>query len=526
MDKLRKQVRRAQWWLGVQRLIGALGWCWSLTLLAALVFVVIDKYRPLGIDLWVYGAVALAAGLLLAVIWAMATGRGALDAAIEIDRRFGLKERVSTSLSLSEQEHNSQLGQALVADAMRRVERIDVASGFPIAARRSLLYPLVPALAAVLVAVLVNPITPGPAVASGGQDRERVKKATKELQDKIAERRKKAEQQGLEDAKDLFGQLERDMEGLTSRSELDRKQTLAKMNDLSRQLAERRQELAAADTIRKQLNQLDDMGKGPADKLLDEIQRGNFRNAIEQLEKLKADLAAGKLTPDQQKQLAQQLNEMKQKLQKLVEAQKEAEKDLQKRAEEARRAGRNDEAERLEQQLDRLRQQAPQMKQLEQLAQKLGQCANCAQAGQLKEAADMLNQLQGDLEGMQAQLQELEMLDEAAAEMVQAKLGMNLDQPNFGDWGMGAGTGAGRRAEQKDDVKFFDAKSPVKLQPGKASVVGEVEGPNVAGDVQQQIQQQLESARSEAGDPLTGQRLPRKHREHALEYFERFREGQ
>jgi hypothetical protein len=48
----------------------------------------------------------------------------------------------------------------------------------------------------------------------------------------------------------------------------------------------------------------------------------------------------------------------------------------------------------------------------------------------------------------------------------------------------------------------------------------------VAGDVQQQIQQQLESARSEAGDPLTGQRLPRKHREHALEYFERFREGQ
>lgn len=84
---------------------------------------------------------------------------------------------------------------------------------------------------------------------------------------------------------------------------------------------------------------------------------------------------------------------------------------------------------------------------------------------------------------------------------------------------------AAARPEQAEDVKHYDTRAAVKTGRGAASVVGEVDGPNIRGDVQQQMQQQLESARREAADPLTDQHMPRKHRQHAQEYFDRLREG-
>ena len=56
--------------------------------------------------------------------------RTALDAAIEIDRRFDLRERVASSLSLSEAERDTDAGQALVKDAVRAASRIDVGDKF------------------------------------------------------------------------------------------------------------------------------------------------------------------------------------------------------------------------------------------------------------------------------------------------------------------------------------------------------------------------------------------------------------
>ena len=77
-----------------------------------------------------------------------------------------------------------------------------------------------------------------------------------------------------------------------------------------------------------------------------------------------------------------------------------------------------------------------------------------------------------------------------------------------------------------DNVGFYDTKTPQKVGRGSATIAGEVEGPNIAGNVRQQIQEQFESAASQSADPLTDQRMPRGHRQHAREYFDRFREGQ
>jgi len=124
------------------------------------------------------------------------------------------------------------------------------------------------------------------------------------------------------------------------------------------------------------------------------------------------------------------------------------------------------------------------------------------------------------------------MLDDAEKQLAQAK-----DQMNCGNCGgagcedcegppgngLGRGRGIGARPEKKTDTAFYDSKVKQKIGQGAASVVGVTDGQNVKGDVRQQIQEQVESARHGSTDPLTGRHMPRKHGEHAKEYFDGLR---
>ena len=78
------------------------------TLLVAAIAIGVQKKWLAGVDgwqwavAWIGGAVAV--GLLVAMVWTWFVRMRDLEAAIEIDRRFGLKERVSSSLALTTEE--------------------------------------------------------------------------------------------------------------------------------------------------------------------------------------------------------------------------------------------------------------------------------------------------------------------------------------------------------------------------------------------------------------------------------------
>ena len=75
---------------------------------------------------------------------------------VEIDRRYGLKERIASSLSLSTEEAETAAGKALLTDAIRAVGRIDVDEKFKIRFQRRAWLPLVPALLAFVLAMFVD----------------------------------------------------------------------------------------------------------------------------------------------------------------------------------------------------------------------------------------------------------------------------------------------------------------------------------------------------------------------------------
>src|SRR5207248_11484683 len=79
----------------------------------------------------VSGGLVLLATVLAATLACLAAP-SRLAAALALDERFGLKERVTTSLSLPPEQEDSPAAQALRADVNRRVAGLDVRARFPV----------------------------------------------------------------------------------------------------------------------------------------------------------------------------------------------------------------------------------------------------------------------------------------------------------------------------------------------------------------------------------------------------------
>lgn len=544
MEVLKQQVRRAGRRLALQRFLGVLSTCWFVCLIVAAIVVAVDKFRPLGVPALVWPAAGLAAGLLVALAWCFATRHGELEAAIEIDRRFGLKERVSSTFALLPEQVETPAGRALVEDAMKRVERLHVADQFRVRLSRWTWLPLAPAVAVFLVATFLHPAAQekeaGGSVPTAAQKKQ-IKTAAEQYRRKLLDREKEAQKKGLKDAEELFAKLEQGTKELTKADMGDRKRALVEMNNLAKDLEKRRQQLGGSEKLQDQFKQqLKNLDRGPGDKLADAMRKGDFERAQQELQQLKDKIEKGKLDEKSKAELQKQIKQMEEKLRQAAENHEKKKDDLKKQIEKARSQGQKEAAEELEKQLSKLEQQSSQMTQMKQMAEQLGECAKCMQQGDKQGAAEAMSKLQQQLENLKQEADELEMLDDALSELDSAKDSMACkncqgegcaecmggdgqgDRPGMG---LGRGRGRGARPEEKTDTGFYDTKVQQKKGKGAALVAGYVDGPNMAGQVEQEIQTQFESAKSDEADPLTGQQLPRSYREHAKKYFDSFREG-
>lgn len=548
MESLRSQVARVRRRLILSTFVGACGWCLFAGLTIAAAAIVADWYWNWPVEPWQLLCGGAGAGLVAAAIWTWVVRTPAIDAAIELDRRFNLRERVSSALALSADELDTEAGRALAEDAQRRVRNLDVDSNFPLEVNRWSLLPLLPALAALLLVYLLPPWTPQEVQAAGDQQTAvAVKQTVDRLQQQLEQRRKEAKEQGLEDLEKMFAELQRGTRETFETQEIkDRTQAVVKLNDLAQDFEKRRSELESADKLREQLSRLKGANDGPADKLAQALKNGDLQRAISELNALQQQLKDGTLTDEQREKLADQLNEMKDKLEQMAADHQQKKQALEDQIKQAQQAGNQQLAEQLQQQLDQLKQQDGQMNQLDQFAQQLGQCGQCLKEGNADQAMAGLQGLQQQLDSLQQQLDELEMLEGAMDQLQQAKgemLGGKQGQMmaskqggnSFGSGqtgnrsvgpGMGQGRGAGFRPEDKNGgEKFVDSHVPGKQQGGVGVVVGEAGGPNRVGDIREQIKAELAPSQVERSDPVNTQQYPRPYREHTQQYLDAVREG-
>jgi len=554
MDSLKKQVSRARWRLILQQFLAVATWSLFASLGVSLGAVLVDRCCwSLGLTdvrlAWLLGS-ACGVGLLTAAIWTYVTRPRVHDAALELDKRFNLRERVSSALSLETRELETLAGKALVEDAERRVKKLDVSDRFTIRMRATALLPVLPAVAACLLLLYLPPLQPQPAQASV-DNVESVKKAKAELEKlprKLETQRAEAKKQGLKEAEQLFQKLEESTRELAKGEKQDSKQILLKLNDLKDQLEKRQKQLGDPDKLKQQLSQTKETGQGPAEQFAKAMKNGDFQKAIEELKKLQEQLKDGKLDEAAKNDLQKQLQQMQQQMQKLADAHQEMTRQLEQKIAEMRQNGQNQQADQLQQQLDQMQQMNPQMQQMQQLAQQLQQCQQCMQQGNNQQAAQKLAQAQQMMQQMQQNMQEMQMLQEAMQQLEDArcqacqacqgqtpgqkqgngqKQGQGQGQGKGMGNGLGQGSGAGRRPIEEEKTNNRDSTVSQKVGKGAAIVTGEGGISTMRGQSLEQVKAQIVSDRAQLSDPRTEQGvLPRRVRDHNQEYFDAMRKGE
>jgi hypothetical protein len=549
MNELNRQVRQAQRRLNAHRWLRTLAWSTFATLFVAVIGLAIPKIWPVSVDQniwlwsWLGGAVAL--GFILAGVITYMTRTTQMEAAIEIDRRFGLKERVSSSLALSADERNSAIGRALVSDAARRAERVDVAEKFTFSRRWWNLSPVLPAIIVFVLAVFVPDAVhedPQEAQAARLETTKQIQRSTEALKKKLADRRQRAVDEDLKEAGELFDKLEKGVEKLHGRKDVDKKKAMVKLNDLAQEIKKRRAELGNQEEMQKRLNQLRNLKQGPADRLAKAMKAGKFDKALKELDALRKKLESGNLSDAEKQQMAEQMEQMAETLKSLADAHDAAKQELQRQIEEQKKTGNMANAGELQRKLDKMNSQSSMMDQMRSLAQKMGDCSKCMAEGDPKQAGEQLQAMVDNLQALESELEEMEMLDDVLDQIAQARDAMNCSEcggegcsacQGMGNgfregppgMGLGEGRGFGDRPEAETDSNFYNSRVRGEVRRGKAVVVGTAGGRNVAGQSQEEIKDFLQQASLDDADPLTGQRLPKAQRNHARQYFDSVREG-
>lgn len=562
MDAITRQVGRAQRRLILEQFLSILVWTLFTALILAAIGLAIPKIWPLALNqqvwLWSWIGGALGASLLTAIIWTTIVRRSRLEAAIELDRRFGLKERVSSVLALQPGELQSEIGQALMQDAVRKVERCEVGEQFRIQPTWRLALPLAPAAVLVGLFFIPNATAPKEANASPGASSAEMKvalqKVTEKLKQKLASSEKKPEEQNLKDA-DLLKQIDA-LKELAGKDKVEHTEISLKINDLAKQVEKRKTDASSAKELQKQLGKLGKIQNGPAEKLAQALKEGDFGKAQEQLKDLVEKLKEGKLNEEEKKGLAKQMEQIKEKLQQMAEDRKDAQAALEQKKNEAIEKGDLAEAAKLQQQLDKLGANGPLEKAMEKLAEKMGECAKCMEPGKgeqgAKDAAGKLGDLAKDLEKLQEQLAEMENLDELLDQLADAKNAMNCDKCNGegckecqgggnkpgdkmgqGDGkgqkpgqGMGKGRGQGERPEEENATKDYETKVAGNVKPGESVRIGDAGGRNKAGKTLEEVKAELQTSLKKDPDALDEVTLPRELRDQAKQYFEKLRKGE
>jgi chemotaxis protein histidine kinase CheA len=371
----------------------------------------------------------------------------------------------------------------------------------------------------------------------------KAKEAVERARKDLAKRRAAAEERDLADASELLKQIERGAKEVENLAKLDRAEATAKLNDLAKRLADRRDQLGGAEALRKRMNEAKDFGRGPAEKAADALRRGDWKQATEELTKLQKKLEGGAASPDEQKRLGAQLDKMRDKLAQAAGENAAAQQELQKQLAEAQRKGDLAQGAKLQEKLDALAQQAPAMAQLEKAAQQMADAQKALEQGDAKQAAKELAKLAENIDELAAQAAEMEMLDAAMSDLQACKDGM-CDKPGAGgdpgnqdggvsndgaggpssNWGYGRGPRDGRDPVDSKDPRYRDSQVKQEVKQGSSTFGGLVDGPSIKGQVSEGIKAELTSENVAPADPLTSERLPRSRREHAEEYFRKLRE--
>jgi hypothetical protein len=511
-----RAVRVARRRIAGQLLIDRVAVAWVAALAIGLVWLLIDP------DRWVVAVALVAVATLVAVVRTVRDYPARVAAALELDGRFSLKERVTAAVGLHPSQRETPVGQAVAADAEKHAKDLRVAGMFPLKLRRSAAVAATLAALAVVVACVWHPITD-----SGLFDPDETKPETAKKPDDNSTRPANSLQQPTPDRPDptaaqRLAQLRAELDEL-ERQQRDNPTKTPRLADVTAAedaaRALERETLDRLARVEEQLKQLESLAKSP------DFKEGPGKDAAQSLSK--GDLAAAeKAIQEMAKaakenpadpQLRKQLEKLKDELRKAADNAGSREK-IEKLIEQAKKDGRD--ASGLQQELDRLDAESKDSKQLRELAEKLDGAAKQLQKGNGDEAAKQLAEAGKAVKGIQ---DEVKGAKETQDQLRRAER-LKADATERGQPGAGPGLADPRPPGSEPKTNPREVRPRVPLSDSKAPPTSAGSGDFASGFTKTdpaKLGPAIERAMRAAPSATAGQPLSPADRDAIREFFER-----
>jgi hypothetical protein len=489
---LERQVRKVRRRLFLQHLVNGLIFAW---LGACAVFAAWWLAKPYALGAsaqlwmdWAVGGIAFVVSTVIAVVLAARRTPPPVTAALSLDERFQLRERVTTSLTLPAEVHATPAGQALLSDTEAKITSLDVGSRFPV--RFGWKSALIPAALAslVLLGIFYDPVIK---TAQGGATTTATPLApeiAKELEQKKQEFLQKPKTEPKDknhvksiDAQKIEAQLQEILKRpMTTTDEV--KDRLAELTKLEEEIKKKEKEEAAkVDGLKEQLQKLDRLSKkekanqdagenkdtkekDQSDELRKSLKDGETEKAKKEADRLSKKLKDNELNKEQKDHLKDEMKELKDDLERLKREREKELKDKQQENEQKRQEKEKqleqqraenkldkEEFEKQKKELDQERKQEQQrnqeeQKQLDDLEKKMSKCEQCLKDGDQEGAAQAMRDAAKQLEEMEKKEQDLEDLQNELQRM--QDLRESMAKACDGD-----GNGRGSNRSGEDDAE-------------------------------------------------------------------------
>jgi len=431
MEVIQKQVLRAVRRLFSHSWLFWLNWallaCFSLCFLALLVPKIwpIDWNPAIQRDRWVWGWwIGSSLVALIAASWVSWLRRPSnLQAAVEIDRRYRLRERCSSALAIDQDQRQSPVGQALIDDAQKQVDRIDLRDQFPVRPAPQWAWVALP-LAACIALFWIPDAEPSASQAMASATAKQstnIKNATETILKAVQKKRQEAEDQGDLAAIDEYKRIEEQIKSLQNKPELEAKQAIADLNEIKKELQSKKEALGDSDQMKKALETLKDLDKGPAENMAKALQKGDFEEAKTEMEKIVDALKSGKMEPGQADQLQKQLEQMKDALQEAKEKREDLIQEAKNELKNAEKEGDVQKTASLRKKLEKLQEGDKMNQATEKLQEQLDQAQKALKSGDNQAATEAMQEIKDQLEELSGDQQAAEELEKMMEEIEDAK---------------------------------------------------------------------------------------------------------
>ena len=501
---------------------------------------------------WTVLGVAASLGILAALVWSILRTPSRETAALELDKRFDLRERVTTVLTLRPEERSTPAGHAVLNDAHSHVSKLIVAEKFPVRPGR-----FAAGVPVLLCGVALAYFFYQPDVSGAAESETAIAEANKKDPEKRADaetvkkptqpftKQKTTDEMDRKKSKELE-KLEEDLDKLMDKwnktpaeTEEKKREKVTELTAMEEKLQKfKEQEFQKLKEIEKQLQQLDRMQKekefpdGPAKEFKEALAKGDLKAAIKQVDELQKKAKDKKLDAQDLKKLDAQMKEMKKQTEKVAKNQEQQDQ-LQKKIDQTKKDGKD--ADSLERELEKVKQDAKESSEMmERMAERMEKIRQAAEQGKMEELAEEIGKMGGDLKQLENELQDLESSDEYLQRLKEecknackaCKGGKDGDKLKDGDnvpWSPFTNPATGKREENKNaKTNSQDERIRGLFDPrGKKSYGGTVRGPAFTKRSASEMGQDIKQAAQEAPQAIDTQRLPRDAQAAVKEYFEK-----